>query len=89
MGALKDLQDEGKIRHVGVSNVSVEQLEQARAIVDVVTVQNRYNLEDRDSEDVLDRCEELGTSASSRGSRWRPAGSPRGSRWPGSSRARP
>src|SRR3954463_14834396 len=58
VGALKELQDEGKIRHVGVSNVSVEQLEQARGIVRVVTVQNRYNLEDRNSEDVLDVCEE-------------------------------
>ena len=60
VGALKELQDEGKIRHVGVSNVSVEQLRQARGIVEVVTVQNRYNLEDRDSEDVLDACEEAG-----------------------------
>jgi pyridoxine 4-dehydrogenase len=57
VGALKELQDEGKIRHVGVSNVSVEELEQAREIVEVVTVQNRYNLEDRDSEDVLEACE--------------------------------
>jgi pyridoxine 4-dehydrogenase len=57
VGALKELQDEGKIRHVGVSNVSVEELEQARAIVEIVTVQNRYNLEDRDSEDVLEACE--------------------------------
>ncbi len=60
VGALKELQDEGKIRHVGVSNVSVEQLEQARSIVEVVTVQNRYNLEDRHCEDVLDACEEAG-----------------------------
>jgi pyridoxine 4-dehydrogenase len=60
VGALKELQDEGKIRHVGVSNVSVDELERARAIVDVVTVQNRFNLEDRDSEDVLEACEGLG-----------------------------
>jgi aryl-alcohol dehydrogenase-like predicted oxidoreductase len=60
VGALKELQDEGKIRHIGVSNVSVEEFEQARGIVDVVTVQNRYNLEDRDSEDVLEACEEAG-----------------------------
>ena len=60
VGALKELQDEGKIRHVGISNVSVEELERARAIVEVVTVQNRYNLEDRDSEDVLERCEGVG-----------------------------
>src|ERR671914_2269716 len=51
MGALKELQEEGKIRHVGISNVSVEELERARAVVEVVTVQNRYNLEDRSSED--------------------------------------
>jgi aryl-alcohol dehydrogenase-like predicted oxidoreductase len=57
MGALKELQDEGKIRHVGVSNVSVEQLERARAVVEVVSVQNRYNLEDRRSDDLLDACE--------------------------------
>jgi pyridoxine 4-dehydrogenase len=60
IGALKELQDEGKIRHIGVSNVSLEQLETARAIVDVVSVQNRFNLTDRSSQDVLERCEELG-----------------------------
>jgi aryl-alcohol dehydrogenase-like predicted oxidoreductase len=60
VGALKELQDEGKIRHVGVSNVSVEQLEQARSIVDVVSVQNRFNLTDRASQDVLDVCERDG-----------------------------
>jgi pyridoxine 4-dehydrogenase len=60
VGALKDLQDEGKIRHIGVSNVSIEQLETAREIVEVVSVQNRFNLTDRSSQDVLERCEELG-----------------------------
>ena len=60
VGALRELQEEGKIRHIGVSNVSVEQLEQARGIVDVVSVQNRFNLGDRGSEDVLERCERLG-----------------------------
>jgi pyridoxine 4-dehydrogenase len=60
VGALKELQDEGKIRHIGISNVSVEQLEQARGIVEVVTVQNRYNLTDRSSEDVLEACEQAG-----------------------------
>jgi pyridoxine 4-dehydrogenase len=60
VGALKELQDEGKIRHVGLSNVSVDELQRARGIVEVVTVQNRYNLEDRQSEDVLDVCEEAG-----------------------------
>src|SRR5215208_6119302 len=52
VGALKELLDEGKILHVGVSNVSVEELAQAREIVEVVTVQNRYNVTDRHSEDV-------------------------------------
>ncbi|HEX2058532.1 MAG TPA: aldo/keto reductase [Actinomycetota bacterium] len=60
IGALKELQDEGKIRHVGVSNFSVRELERARAVVDVVTVQNLYNLDDRSSEDVLDYCEREG-----------------------------
>ena len=60
MGALKELQDEGKIRHIGISNVSVQELERARAVVDVVTVQNRYNLTDRHSESVLETCERDG-----------------------------
>jgi aryl-alcohol dehydrogenase-like predicted oxidoreductase len=60
VGAMKQLQDEGKVRYVGISNVSVAQLEDAREIVDVVSVQNRFNLGDRNSEEVLDRCEELG-----------------------------
>jgi aryl-alcohol dehydrogenase-like predicted oxidoreductase len=60
VGTLKDLQDEGKIRHVGVSNVTLEQLEEARSIVDVVSVQNRFNLTDRSSQDVLDVCERDG-----------------------------
>jgi aryl-alcohol dehydrogenase-like predicted oxidoreductase len=60
VGAIKELQEEGKVRHVGVSNVSVEQLRTARSIVDVVTVQNRFNLTDRHAEDVLDECEREG-----------------------------
>ncbi len=60
VGAIKELQDEGKIRLAGVSNVNLEQLATARGIVDVVSVQNRYNLADRASEDVLDQCEEDG-----------------------------
>jgi pyridoxine 4-dehydrogenase len=60
VGALKELQDVGKIRHVGISNVSLEQLGRARGLVDVVTVQNRYNLTDRSSENVLDACDEAG-----------------------------
>ena len=60
LGALKELQDEDKVRHIGVSNVSKAELERARAVVDVVTVQNRYNLADRHSEAVLDACEREG-----------------------------
>ena len=60
LGALKELQDEGKIRHIGISNVSLEEFERAREVVEVVTVQNRYSLVDRHSEDVLEACEELG-----------------------------
>lgn len=60
VGALARLRREGKIRHVGVSNVSVAQLEEARKIVPVVSVQNEYNVENRASEDVLRACERLG-----------------------------
>ena len=56
VGALKELQDEGQIRHIGISNVSLDQLERARGLVDVATVQNLYNLADRHSEGVLDAC---------------------------------
>lgn len=56
VGALAGLQAEGKIRHVGLSNVSVEQLHRAQEIVRVVSVQNRYSLVDRASEDVLEEC---------------------------------
>lgn len=58
---LKAVQDEGKVRHVGLSEVTVAQLDAALdAGVRVATVQNRFNLVDRDAEDVLDRCEALG-----------------------------
>jgi pyridoxine 4-dehydrogenase len=60
IGELAELQREGKIRHIGVSNVDLEQLETARRMVEVVSVQNRYSLFDRDSDDVLDRCERDG-----------------------------
>ncbi len=60
IAALAELQQEEKIRHVGVSNVSVEELERARSIVEVVSVQNRYNVADRSSEDVLEVCERDG-----------------------------
>jgi pyridoxine 4-dehydrogenase len=58
VGAIKELQDEGKVRQVGVSNVSVEQFTSARAIVSVVSVQNAFNLGERASADVLARCQE-------------------------------
>lgn len=60
LGALIELRDEGKIRHLGVSNVSVEELDRAQALTEVVSVQNRFNLQDRDAEDVLDACAERG-----------------------------
>jgi aryl-alcohol dehydrogenase-like predicted oxidoreductase len=58
LGTLIELRDEGKIAHIGLSNVSVAQLEQGLAMTEIVTVQNRYNLSDRASEDVLDACTE-------------------------------
>ena len=57
IGALAELQGEGKIRHIGVSNVGLDDLERAQQIVPVVSVQNRYNVIDRSSEDVLEECE--------------------------------
>ncbi|MGY1712352.1 aldo/keto reductase [Geodermatophilus sp. SYSU D00758] len=56
LGAFRELQEQGKVRHIGVSEVSVEELRAAREVVDVVSVQNRYNLTDRRSQDVLDLC---------------------------------
>ena len=60
IGALADMQRAGKIRYVGVSNVSVAQLAQARKIVSVLSVQNEYNVGNRSSDDVLRACEKLG-----------------------------
>jgi aryl-alcohol dehydrogenase-like predicted oxidoreductase len=60
LGALRELQEQGKVRHVGISNVSLEELRRARQVVEVVTVQNRYNLADRGAEDVLETCEREG-----------------------------
>jgi aryl-alcohol dehydrogenase-like predicted oxidoreductase len=56
IGELAKLQQEGKIRHLGVSNVTVEQLAIARSIVEVVSVQNRYHVAERSSQEVLDVC---------------------------------
>jgi aryl-alcohol dehydrogenase-like predicted oxidoreductase len=60
LGELAALQREGKIRHIGLSEVSVDQIEAARAIAPIVSVQNRYNLADRAASDVLDHCEHAG-----------------------------
>lgn len=60
LGALIELRSEGKIVHIGLSNVSVEQLSRARELTSIVSVQNRYNLADRAGEDVLEICEREG-----------------------------
>jgi aryl-alcohol dehydrogenase-like predicted oxidoreductase len=57
LGALKQMQDAGKIRHIGLSNVDPSEIARAEKIVPIVSVQNRYNIEDRKSEDVLVYCE--------------------------------
>jgi len=56
LGVLVDAQEAGKIRHIGISNVDLRQLDEALAIAPIVSVQNRYSLLDRDDEDVLDAC---------------------------------
>jgi pyridoxine 4-dehydrogenase len=60
IGALRLLQDQGKIRHIGLSEVTVDQLAAAEKITPIASVQNRYNLTDRASEDVLRYCEQRG-----------------------------
>ena len=84
IGALTRLQEEGKIRHIGLSEVSVDQIEEVRRLADVVSVQNLYNLSNRKSEDVLEYCEAedlgfipwfplaTGDLAATRAARWRP-----------------
>ena len=59
-GVLKAMQDEGKVRHVGLSEVTVEEIKAAQEIVEVATVQNLYNLTNRGAEDVLQYCDEQG-----------------------------
>jgi pyridoxine 4-dehydrogenase len=59
LGALSDLQAQGKIKHIGLSEVSVRQIQHARTIVPIVSVQNRYSVTDRGSEDVLEYCEKV------------------------------
>ena len=58
LGALKDLQQQGKIKHIGLSEVSITQIQDAQKIVPIVSVQNRYSVSDRGSEDVLEYCEQ-------------------------------
>ena len=60
IGALKQLKDEGVIRHIGLSEVGVAEVRRARAIVEIVSVQNRYNYTDRRYDDVVDYCEANG-----------------------------
>src|SRR5436853_5522784 len=57
LGALKNAQDAGKIHHVGLSNVTTQEIERAKKVLPIVSIQNRYNITDRDSEDVLSYCE--------------------------------
>jgi pyridoxine 4-dehydrogenase len=57
IGALVELKDEGKIRHIGLCNVTEEQLQQAQQVSPIVSVQNRYNVADRTSESMVDHCE--------------------------------
>jgi aryl-alcohol dehydrogenase-like predicted oxidoreductase len=56
LGAIKELQKQGKVRHIGLSEVKVDEIEQARKVVDIVSVQNKYNIGDRAHEDVLEYC---------------------------------
>jgi pyridoxine 4-dehydrogenase len=60
LGALKDLQAQGKIRHIGLSEVSVRQIQHAQTMLPIVSVQNRYSVTDRGSEGVLEYCEQEG-----------------------------
>ena len=58
VGALAELKDEGKIRHVGLSNVTEDQYREAQRIVPIVSIQNRFNVTDRQSESLIDLCEQ-------------------------------
>ena len=74
LGALKEMQDAGKIRHVGLSEVSPEEVERARKILPIVSVQNRYNITDRQWENTLQYCEKEGLGFMP----WSPIGGSRG-----------
>jgi aryl-alcohol dehydrogenase-like predicted oxidoreductase len=60
MAVIAEARDAGKIRHVGISEVDVSQIERARAVVPITAVQNRYNLDERDHDEVVDYCAEQG-----------------------------
>jgi pyridoxine 4-dehydrogenase len=60
VGALAEMQQQGKIRHIGLSNVVAEHVERALKIVPIVSVQNRYSVADRESDYIIDLCERLG-----------------------------
>ncbi len=60
LGAMKAMQQQGKIRHIGLSEVKVPEIEQARKVVEIASVQNKYNLSDRAHEDVVEYCEKHG-----------------------------
>jgi pyridoxine 4-dehydrogenase len=74
LGALKEMQQAGKIRHVGLSEVTREEIEEARKIVPIVSVQNRYNIADRKWENVLEYCGKEGLGFMP----WSPIGGGRG-----------
>jgi len=74
LGALKEMQTAGKIRHIGLSEVSPDQVERARKIVPIATVQNRYNITDRKWENTLTYCEKEGIGFMP----WAPVGGSRG-----------
>jgi aryl-alcohol dehydrogenase-like predicted oxidoreductase len=74
LGALKEMQSAGKIRHVGLSEVSPEEIERARKVLQIVSVQNRYNIEDRKWENTLTYCEKEGLAFMP----WSPIGGSRG-----------
>ena len=75
LGALKKMRDAGKIRHIGLSEVSVKVIEQSKKVVPIVSVQNQYNIADRKSEDVLIYCEKEKLAFIP----WAPIGGSRGS----------
>jgi aryl-alcohol dehydrogenase-like predicted oxidoreductase len=79
VGALAELREQGKVRHVGLSNVDADQLAEAREIVSVVSVQNRYSVADRRREEVLEACERDGLGFLP----WFPLGAGRAARGPG------